>query len=404
MTIAKQRKAYLFPVFLLISIVAGGIAGHVVGTPIKVIKPLGDIFLNLIFTIVVPLVFFSVAASISSMGKSNQWMKMTVSLLGSFIFTGVFAAIFMLAVVKVFPPAQDTLIQLTALPQSFLPTEKINLANIVTVSEFGKLLSHENMLALIIISLLVGLATAASGEKGKHFSAFLQSGAEVSMRVITYIMYYAPIGFFAYFAVMMADFGPKLLHNYLHVASIYYLSATVYFILGFSIYVYLAGKTAALKQFWQNISYPMLTALGTCSSAASIPANLQAAQKMGIPAEIYETGIPLGAILHKDGSVLGGVVKIAFLFGIFHLPLAGIPIMASVILVSLLVGTVMGAIPSGGMLGEVLILSVYGFPAEALVIIAAISIIIDPLATMLNVTGDAICCMLVARFVDQKEI
>ena len=124
---------------------------------------------------------------------------------------------------------------------------------------------------------------------------------------------------------------------------------------------------------------------------------------MGVSPEIVETVVPLGSIIHKDGSAIGGVIKIAFLFGVFHLKFAGVSVLFTALGVSLLVGTVMGAIPSGGMLGELLILTVYGFPPSALIVISAISIIIDPLATMLNVTGNSVSSMMIARLVDGKK-
>ncbi|HDV5728585.1 TPA: cation:dicarboxylase symporter family transporter, partial [Legionella pneumophila] len=163
------------------------------------------------------------------------------------------------------------------------------------------------------------------------------------------------------------------------------------------------GKSHGVRLFWGNIFLPAATSIATCSSAASIPANLMATKSMRIPAEIYETSIPLGSIIHKDGSVMGGVFKIAFLFGIFHLPFASLPVLMMALGVSLLVGTVMGAIPSGGMLGELLILSVYGFPPSVLIAVAAISIIIDPIATMVNVTSNSVCSMMIARLVEGKN-
>ena len=110
----------------------------------------------------------------------------------------------------------------------------------------------------------------------------------------------------------------------------------------------------------------------------------------------------LFAIIHKEGSVIGGMVKIAFLFGMYHLDFSGAGVLFTALGVSMLVGTVMGAIPSGGMLGELLILSIYGFPPTALLTIAAISIIIDPMATMLNVTGNSVSSMMIARLVERS--
>ena len=124
---------------------------------------------------------------------------------------------------------------------------------------------------------------------------------------------------------------------------------------------------------------------------------------MGIKKDIRDTTIPLGAALHKDGSVMGGVLKIVFVFGIFGLDVSGFGTFALIIGVSLLVGIVMGAIPSGGMIGEMLILSLFGLPPEALPIIAAISTLIDPPATLLNASGDNVASMMVSRSVEGKN-
>jgi Na+/H+-dicarboxylate symporter len=252
------------------------------------------------------------------------------------------------------------------------------------------------MLPLIFFSLLVGIA--ATHVKSQPFTAFLNAGAMIFMKVISYIMLLAPIGFFAFFAVLVSELGPQIIQQYLRVTWIYYSAAVLYFILFYTLFVYLANGVKGIKSFWGNVFVPMITSLATCSSAASIPANLAATEKMGVPISICETVIPVGAIVHKDGSVLGAIVKIAFLFGIYGMAFSSLGAIMTAIFIAILVGTVMGAIPSGGMLGEMLILSFYGFPPESLLIIAAISIIIDPIATMLNVTGDSVAAILVARF------
>ena len=124
---------------------------------------------------------------------------------------------------------------------------------------------------------------------------------------------------------------------------------------------------------------------------------------MGVPSDIAETVVPLGANMHKDGSVFGGVMKITFLMGLFGKDMTSVSSILGIIGVSLLVGAVMGAIPSGGMIGEMLILSVYGFPPEVLPIIAVVSVIIDAPATLLNTTGNTVCSMLVTRLVEGKN-
>lgn len=380
-------KSYLFPSILLIATISGGFAGSYFGQSILFLKPISDIFLKLLFTAVYPLVFFSVTSAVTRMGAAKKLATMLATMIGTFIFTGVIAAVVMLIAVTLFPPV-TTVLPITA----HLDTTQLSL-----VPSLRNLFTPTALLPLILYALLIGIVVAMMGDKAKPVARFFHAGAHFFMKVISWIMILAPIGFFATFAMLVVDLGPHWLDNYLRATVIYYVVASLYFVAAFTAYAYLANKKTGVKQFWSNAFLPIMTSLATCSSAASIPANLQATQKMGVPETICDTVIPLGAVLHKDGSVLGGVLKIAFLFGVFHLALSGIGVWLTVIMISLLVGMVMGAIPSGGMLGEMLILSFYGFPPQTLIMIAAISVIIDPLATMLNVVGDSLCAMLVAK-------
>lgn len=399
----KGVKAYIFPIVLISSIVLGGFSGYLAPDLAHYLKPLGDVFLNLIFTAIVPMIFFSIALAIARTGSVNKLGRIAGYMSLVFVFTGLVAAIYSLIVVLVFPPAQGVQLDLSVIakPQSVDLSQQ--LVAMFTVANFSQLLSHEHILALIVFSILVGLAVAQAKEKAHAFYSLLAAGEEVSMRVFAFIMYYAPIGFFAYFAVLVSELGPKLIESYLRVSVLYYISALIYFVVASTLYAYLAAKKTGIRLFWRNVLVPMLTSLATCSSAASIPANLVATKKMRVPAEIYETAVPLGSIVHKDGSVIGGMFKIAFLFGIFQMDFTGPTTILVAIGLSVLVGTVMGAIPSGGMLGELLIITAYGFPLSVLIAIAAISIIIDPLATMLNVTGNSVSSMMIARCVDGKK-
>ncbi len=394
-------KSYLFPISLILSIVSGGFFGLFFGQKVNYLRPLGTIFLNLIFTAIVPMIFFSVSSAIARAGALKKLSRIIFAMIVVFLLTGVVASTLALVFVKTFPLTKGINLQFP-LPNSMSPINfSHQLINLFTVSDFSKLLSHDHILPLIVFSILVGLAASSSpNEQGKSFIAFLQSGEAIFMRLFTLIMYYAPIGFFAYFAVFVHEFGPELMKNYVRIAVAYALFSGLYCACVYTGYAYLAGQRQGVKLFWKNIFLPMLTSLATCSSVASIPANLLATKAIGISPEIYETAVPLGTILHKEGSIVGGIVKIAFLFSVFHLDFSTLPVIITAIGVSLLVGTVMGAIPSGGMLGELLILSVYGFPTSALISIAAISIVIDPFATMLNVTGNTASSMLVARWID----
>lgn len=389
-------QSYIYSFCLLFAILVGGLTGYHMGKNAEVLRPIGDAFLNLILTVIVPLVFFSVASAVAKMGRQQQVGKMLAIMLAAFVMTSTIAAFYMIIIVKLFPVASA--VNLPAYGSLHVENEPIlsRILHSLIVTDFSQLLSHHNMLAIIVFAFLTGMSVAVQGQKAKPFAEFLESGAHVCLQIMTYIMYLAPIGFFAYFAAMIGGLGTDILTTYYHATVVYYLASLIFFVVVYSLYCLCLGKSTLIT-FWKNSAVPAMTALATCSSAASMPANMHATRNMGVSTQICETVIPIGTILHKDGSVLGAILKIAFLFAIFHLSFTGASVLITAWLVALLVGSVMGAIPGGGMMGEMLILSLYGLPPEALMLIAAIGVIIDPLATVLNVMGNAICSLWVAR-------
>jgi len=406
-------KNYKMSLVLIVSILLGGIIGVILGPKATVLEPFGQIFLNLMFTIIVPLVFFSVTSSIANMSGMNRLGKIIINIAIVFIITAFISGILAIIGSLLFNPTKglDAGAISTILSQSGgeigKDAEKVSLSQqlvkTITVGDFSELFSKSNMLQLIIFSVLFGLSIALVGEKGTVIKNFLNSASAIMMKMIKIIMYYAPIGLGCYFASVVGQLGTQILEGYLKVFLLYLgLSVISYFIL-FSIYSYISAGKMGFKAFWRNAIPPTVTALATCSSAASIPVNLEAAKRIGVPKDIAETVIPLGVNTHKDGSVIGGVLKIVFLFGLFGKDINNIPALLSILAVGFLVGAVMGAIPGGGMIGEMLIISVYGFSPEALPVIAVISTIIDAPATVLNSTGNTVCSMLVSRFVDGRN-
>jgi len=400
---SSKLKAYRFPIILLFSIIIGSIIGFLAGEKAEVIKPLGDLFLNLLFMIVVPLVFFSISSAIANMDSMKRLGKIMGSMITVFIVTGIIASIVMLVAVVAFPPAQGADVSLSQ-PENI---DELSLADQLvatfTVPDFIDIFSRKNMLALIVFSILIGVATGLTGERGKPFATFLSSGSEIFMKVIQFIMYYAPIGLGAYFASLIGVFGPELLGDYARAVIVYYPVAVLYFIIGFTLYAFIAGGKLGVSRFWKNILSPAATALATGSSVGTLPVNLDAARKIGVPKDIRETVLPLGATIHMDGSCLSAILKIAFVFGIFQMEFSGIETFITAIGIALLSGTVMSGVPGGGFIGEMMIVSLYGLPIEALPLISAIGVVVDPPATMVNATGDTVSSMLVTRNLEGKE-
>lgn len=396
-------RNYGFSLSLLAAMLVGSVGGLVFGDRTQAIKPFGDIYLNLLFTAVVPLVFFSISSAVAGMPDARRLGRILGVMISIFIATGIVSALLMVAGVKLFNPAQGLTVQLSSTADNSPGSVAERIVHAFTVSDFGELLSRKNMLALIVMAMLVGLAALTSGEKGAAFRGWLTSGNEVMMKVIRYIMMYAPVGLGAYFAYLAGVFGPQLLGTYGRAMVLYYPLAFGYFLVGFSLYAYLAGGGVGLRLFWRNIIPVSLTAFGTGSSVATIPVNLDAAKHIGTPEDIREVVIPIGATIHMDGSCLSAILKISVLFHVFGMPFDGAGTIAVAVGIALLSGTVMSGIPGGGFLGELLIVSMYGFPPEALPVAAMIGTLVDPPATMVNAVGDNAAAMMVARVLGGKS-
>ncbi|MBP7231851.1 MAG: dicarboxylate/amino acid:cation symporter [Syntrophaceae bacterium] len=402
-TLPPFFKSYGFSILLIAAILCGAGLGFIFREKAAVFKPLGDVFLNLLFTVIIPLVFFSISSTVASMSNLKRLGHILSVMICVFVLTGIVASVVMITVVIFYPPASGVSISMPASAELEHLKASDQLVRAFTVGDFPNILSKNNMLALIVFSILVGFATSAAGEKGKTFSGFLTSANEVMMKLIVFIMYYAPIGLCAYFAYLTGVFGPQLLGAYARAMVVYYPTAIVYFFLAFTLYAYFAGRLNGVKKFWSNIILPSITALATGSSMATIPSNLQAAERIGIPKDISEVVIPIGATIHMEGSCLAAVLKIAFLFGIFQMPFSGIETLLTALGISLLTGVVVSGIPGGGTIGELLILSLYGFPPEAFPLITMIGTLVDAPATMLNAIGDNVSSMMIARVLSGNE-
>ncbi len=259
------------------------------------------------------------------------------------------------------------------------------------------------MLPLIIFSILFGYCVSTTGGEDNKVAKGLEALSKVLMKLIGIIMLYAPIGLGAYFAALIGEFGPQLLGAYMKAMLIYYPVCLIYFIVAFAAYSYFAGGKEGTKACFKNIMPPAVTAFATGSSIATLPVNLGAAQKMGVPKDIREIILPIGATMHMDGTCLSSILKISFLFGVFGQDFTGIGTFATAIIISVLGGVVMSGVPGGGLIGEMLIVNLYGFPPEAFPIIATIGFLVDPPATMVNASGDAVSSMMVTRLVEGKD-
>lgn len=395
-------KSYRFPLILLAGITVGCILGAIVPEFALKLSPLGDIFINLMFTTVVPLVFLSVSSAVSAMADLKRLGRILKNLFLVFVVTGAIASVCILVVVKTFPPAEGVNIAMEAAELEEIGVGQA-VVEAITVPDFANILSRSHMLPLIIFSIFFAVCVALTDKSGK-ISGALDKLNQVFMKMVSLIMYYAPIGLGCYFASLVAQYGPQLVGSYGKAMLVYYPICIVYFFVAFFAYSYWAGGgMEGVKIFFKNIFNPAVTSLATCSSIATLPVNLASTGRMGVEKDIREIVLPLGATMHMDGTCMSSILKITFLFGIFGYEFAGIGTYLTAILISILGGVVMSGIPGGGLIGEMLICNIYGFPPEAFPIVAAIGFLVDPPATMINASGDAVASMMVTRLTEGKD-
>ena len=402
-------KSYRFPLILLCSIVLGCIAGALLGEKAGVFAPLGNIFVNAMFTGVVPMVFISISSAVGNMSNMKRLGKILGSTLVTFIVTGIIAGIIMIAAVKLFPPVL-TPFEVAAEEVGEPKTVGELVVSFLTVSDFPQLFSRSNMLPLIVAAIIFGFGISLCGGPECAVGRLLNNLSDIIMKVVSILMYYAPIGLFAFFASLIGEFGPTLIGNFGRAMLLYYPLCVLYFFIAFPLYARFAGGKGAAKKLFQHILKPAVTSLGTCSSIAvcsecDYRANMEAAEEIGIPRDVSDIVLPLGATMHMDGSVFSAILKISFLFGFFGMPFEGMGTYVTALMIAIFSGVAMSGVAGGGFVGEMVIVSLF-FPEQmgiAFPVIATIGALVDPPATCINASGDTVASMIVARFVEGKD-
>ena len=395
-------KNYGFLISMLVGIVAGCIVGAV-WPGATALEPLGTVFINLMFCVVVPMVFCSIASAIANMNSVGRAGKVLGSTVVTFLVTAAIASVLMYIVVRIFPLTTGSYEFVEGEVDAGLGVADM-IINFFTKPDFVELWSRRAILPLIVAAILFGFGVQMAGGKDTLVAKFLSDMTSCIMNVVKIITYYAPIGFFGFFAYLVATYGPELIGDYSRTLIIYYVMCFVYMLISSPIYARFGGGKGAVKVMFQHLFAPAAVSFGTCSSVATIPTNMKAAEDTGISKDVSEIVLPLGATMHMDGSAMGAIIKVAFLFGIFGLDFGtGKAILA--IIVAVFSSVAMSGIPGGGGTGDLVLCTVF-FP-EQLAIAYPISIalanLIDPPATMVNAAGDYVASFIVSRFVDGKD-
>ena len=393
-------RNYIQTALLLLGVSVGAACGALAGPSASIVKPVGEIFLNLTFVLVVPVVFFSVANSVRKLTTQRQLWRVLSRAVLVFLAGSAVAGILTWVVCGFWNPLGG---YATRIPPERTALEGVALGgrdllgtieNMFTVSDFHMLLSKDNLVPLIVFSALFGAATSLSSAKGENMGRFLESGMEVVMEFMRILMYAAPVCLGCYFADLVGNLGGQIAGSFVN-SMLLYLAVTLFLFFGVnSIYVALAGGKDGLSSYWKNITEPSLLAVATCSSAATIPASIKSAKRMGVDDSVAESVIPLGINLNKDGSVVSSVLKTMFVVSFYGLEGYGC---LAVVAIAILASLVVGAIPVGGMTAEILICSILGVDPEFAATLLVISTLVDIPATLLNTTDNLVSAVWVDK-------
>lgn len=398
-------KNYSNIILLIIGITLGSMVGLMTPDIVTYLKPIGDIFLNLLFVTVIPLVFFAIVKSVSAVEEANKLGKILFMMMLTFLAFIIIAALFSIIAVYAFQIERpigsiaSIAVDNTTLTESWGD----RMVRFFSVSEFYMLLSRQNMLSLLIFSFLLGIAIRKSDpNKVKTFKHFIEGGNEIMEKLLLLIMKMAPIGLGAYIAYQVGTLGSQLLGFYVKPLGVYYGAGIVYFFVFFSLYAFIGNGKNGIKLFWKNNILPTFTAISTCSSLATMPVNLEAAKKIGIPDAVANVVIPIGTTIHKNGSSISSIIKIYVAFLLLGWDFFTLDNLIIALGITIFVSVVAGGIPNGGYIGEMLMISAYQLPQEAIPAVIIIGTLVDPLATVLNATGDTVAAMVTARLVGEK--
>lgn len=388
---------------MLIGIVAGCIVGIVAPDFAGNLEPLGTLFTNLMFCVVVPMVFCSIASAIANMQSAKRAGKIMGITIGTFCATAGIASIIMYITVRIIPIVTGSYtVEAGEVGETLGVADMI--INFFTKPDFYELWSRKAILPLIVAAILFGFGIQLNGGPETSTAKILKDLNECIMKTVKIITYYAPIGFFGFFANLVATYGPELIGDYSRTLIIYYILCFVYMFLAFPVYARIGGGKGAAKVMFKHLFKPAAVSFGTCSSVATIPTNLEEADETGISKEVSNIVMPLGATMHMDGSAMSAIIKVAFLFGIFGMDFSTGRAIAA-IFVAIISSVAMSGIPGGGGTGELALCTIF-FPdqlAVAYPIALALGNLIDPPATMLNAAGDYVASYIVERFTNGKD-
>lgn len=392
---------------ILIAFVIAIILGLIFGESIKVLQPLGDLFLRLIKFIIVPLVLATLVIGVASIGDPKSLGRVGTKTIGYYLVTTAVAIIIGLGIAFIFSPGKGLSVDVPAEDVEVNESEGViqTLLEIVPENPFGAL-TEGNILQIIFFAIFIGLAITIIGKKADPVYRFFDGLSEIMFWVTGIVMRFAPIGILGLVAPIIGQYGASVLLPLLKIILAVGIACLLHAIIVYSLSV----KTFANMNpfaFFKGIGPAAVVAFSTASSAGTLPVTIKNTQEnLGVSNKISSFVLPLGATINMDGTAIYQGVAVIFIAQFYGLELTFVQLL-TVVLMTVLASIGTAGVPGAGMIMLAMVLGSIGLPLEGIALIAGIDRILDMFRTTVNVVGDASAAVVVAGTedgIDRKSL
>ncbi|MBA3816160.1 MAG: dicarboxylate/amino acid:cation symporter [Parachlamydiaceae bacterium] len=380
---------------ILLALVLGVIVGATLGPKAELFKPIGNLFLNLISMIIMPLVMASIVVSVTNIHDPKRLSRVGFTAFGMFLLTTLAAIMIGLAFAHFFKPGLGMSLQ-AAQPINALSAPGFSeiMLSLIPSNPIAAIVNG-NILQVIVFSLFLGIAINYSGERGRALLEVFESLADVMYRLTSIVMEFSPIGVFALMAWVAGSFGVVVLLPLVKLLSIYYAACVFHILFVFCTILWFMARISPLP-FFKGMGDAIMLAFSTCSSSATLPVSMHCLQRnLGVSKNISNFILPLGTTLNMNGAALYQVMAAMFVAQAYGIDLSWMNILI-LVAVSTISAIAAAGVPGSGFLMLSLVFGALGLPLEGMAILAGIDRLREMPSTVLNVLGNCVCALYIA--------
>ncbi|MCP5469204.1 MAG: dicarboxylate/amino acid:cation symporter [Chlamydiales bacterium] len=389
---------------MLLGLALGTVAGIFLKENAQYLKPFGTVFLSLLNMVVVLLVFSSMTVGVTSINDVRKLGRVGAKTFFLYMGTTAVAICFALIAAKIINPGvgigldhKNVSVNLDGTPE--LLTLFLNL---VPSNPIGSL-ANGNILQVIVFSIFLGLGVNFAGEKGKPVAKFLESLSEVMFEITSMVMSLAPYGIFAIMAWVAGTFGMAVLIPLLKLLLAHYIVCIIQLIVVFGFILLFMAKLR-ITPFFKGMTDAITLAASTTSSSATLPATLHCVEEnLGVSKNVASFVLPLGSTINMNGTAIFQGIAAVFISQAYGIEL-GLQSLLLIVVTATLSAIGCAGIPGGGIVTLSIVLGSVGLPLEGIAIVAGIDRVRDIIGTVVNVLGDAVVSLYVAKSEGELDI